>query len=241
LGRSQEDLFLINESTTGDNIEVERFEEERQQSMPLFQLNLCRLVGKLFLIVIVVIFLPLTVKAEEHKTMLLRKDGKVIRVPILSDAKRIESAYVDEEGLKKSQEAFDEFRKSQGLPPAPVFVPPPEEQRDPNEIETFQLPEAQLISGCIYTKGSSFPNYCFDEGADGEESKVIFEAGKDPQTTLDAIKASQGITGEYNVVPEGYAAKPKDDDETDQDLIIEKKPTVGNSTKANETHNTVKN
>ena len=90
------------------------------------------------------------------------------------------------------------------------MIPAPETQ-DPNIITKFELPPEQIIPNCTYAGGATFPDNCTDD-----EDNLIFEAGREPQSTLDAIKARYGITGEYNVVPPGYKAKTPYDDEIDR-------------------------
>ena len=158
------------------------------------------------------IFLSSRGYAEEPESILFFKDGKTTRIPAPPRAEieqyRDETRFTSEELYKESQKAHDEFRKSQGLPPRPVFTYPEKEKRDPNEVVKFELPPDQILSGCVYAASSTFPDICYEKhvGSPADTSKIIFRAGKDPQSVLDAIKESQGVTGEYNVMPEGYTA-----------------------------------
>lgn len=147
--------------------------------------------------------------AEEHKTMLLRKDGKVIRVPTLP-AREYEDAtedykFADPEGYQKLKDSQNAYRESQGLPPGPAYYVPKKEDQDPNEVKIFDLSPDETIPGCDYPRSYSFPTACWEEAADGTRfGDPIFRAGIDPQSVLDEIKAKNGITGIHNVMPEGY-------------------------------------
>jgi hypothetical protein len=139
--------------------------------------------------------------AEELGTILLRKDGKIIRVPAppkpegklqLSDADR----FVNEEEKQAAQELFNAALQAQGLPPGPMFQYPTKEDLDPKTVQIFEIPEDQAIGGCMYARGYSYPSTCFDEN-----NKVIFDVDKDSQAVLDALKEARGVSGEYNVIP----------------------------------------
>jgi hypothetical protein len=150
--------------------------------------------------------------AETPQTRLLKKDGEVIRVPArpereFSEVDPTESyKLADPEGYQKNQANLKAYRESQGAPPGQWYFPP-KTKRDPDKIETFEIPPDEMIPGCSYAAGASFPGHCNDEEPGGMPTEnVIFRAGKDPQSVLDAIKKKHGITGEYNVMPEGYTA-----------------------------------
>jgi hypothetical protein len=192
-------------------------------------MKLNNLISSIFVVVITSIFLPSLGHVEEREIMRLL-NGTVIRVRALSaneieteNRQSLESKFPNIEEYESAQDAYDELRKSQGLPTGPVFLPQKRKKRNPNDVMKFEIPSDQAIDGCIYAGSFSFPTICFDENGD----KTIFRAGKDPQAVLDAIKASQGITGEYNVIPEDYTA---DEEETqDQGLPLADQTATNNS------------
>jgi hypothetical protein len=179
--------------------------------MQLFQLNLYALIRKTFLVTTLTIALPLRGYSEEPRTILFFKDGKTTRIPAPPEGEQLsdENTFVNKEEHTRAQERFNEYRKAQGVPTAPVFVYEQKKKRDPNEVVKFEIPKEQALGGCMYAAGYSYPHTCIGDRIGNEEPKVIFEAGKDPQAVLEAIKANQGITGEYNVVPEDYTADEK--------------------------------
>jgi hypothetical protein len=149
--------------------------------------------------------------AEEPQTMLLYKDGEVIRVPAppeqdLSEEDPTEAyKLADPEGYQMAQDGMKAYRESQGMPPGQWYFPP--KKRDPNKPKLFEIPPDEAIPGCHYAAGASFPHLCYGEKIDVPPSKrIVFTAGKDSQSVLDEIKKKYGITGEYNVVPENYTA-----------------------------------
>lgn len=149
---------------------------------------------------------------EERPTIrMMRKDGQLVPAP--TPAPRTEPApskYFDEEGLERSIKADEETSKRNGWPPS-VFMPPDEEDsEDLSKPLTFELPADEQLTGCMYARGYSYPNFCFDD-----DGKLIFKAGKDPQSVLDSIAGHQGKRGQFNIVPKGYTPGPIDDDAQD--------------------------
>lgn len=59
----------------------------------------------------------------------------------------------------------------------------------------FNMPEKELLRGCQYTEGYSFPSLCTDE-----KGNVIFDLLKDDQKVLDKIIKKQGRRGKYNKI-----------------------------------------
>jgi hypothetical protein len=176
-------------------------------------MKLDTLIGKAFLVATIVFLNSSEGFGEEIKTMLLRKDGKVIQVPAppekemdeVNGRETYKTLYPEE--YKELEDQVSEFRKSQGLPPEAPSYYPKKERRDPTEIVNFEMPPKEEIPGCDYAPGFSFPDICYEhELGVATSDRVIFRAGVDPQSVLDAIKKKYGVIGKYNVMPDGYTA-----------------------------------
>jgi hypothetical protein len=106
--------------------------------------------------------------------------------------------FLDEEGRKRFEEGARLIAKETGGTMMYIMEGSPEIK---GEVEYFVMPEDKMLSDCIYTKGYTYPSNCT---SDDEEIKFIFQAGIDPQSTLDEIARSQGKLSEYNKIPEDY-------------------------------------
>lgn len=68
----------------------------------------------------------------------------------------------------------------------------------------FDMPENEMLRGCEYTQGYSFPDVCKDEKGD-----IIFDLLKDNQNVLDKIIQKQGKKGKYNKIENGIWVRRK--------------------------------
>lgn len=166
---------------------------------------------------------------HDPHTILLSKDGKIIRVPAPPDREYEDATenykFADPEGYQKLKDELKAYRESQGLPSGPAIYVPKQRKKDPNEVKIFELSPDESIPGCHYAAGYSFPSRCYYEEPGGPLSKeLIFRAGIDPQSVLDALKEKYGITGEHNVVPEGYTADVLNDEGAENTAATESSP-----------------
>ena len=135
--------------------------------------------------------------------LMMFKDGEMIPVPYKTPEPRNKfSIRADEEADRIFREESAKIAKQYGTTPG--YVIPGENLKPGTEI-VFELPQEQRLKNCIYAAGFSFPSKCEDENG-----AVVFEAGKDPQSVLDSLKADQGIRGPYNVVPDDYRIEEND-------------------------------
>jgi len=137
------------------------------------------------------------------------KDGEIIQVPVDTPTPTPLPGKTFTDGVGRSTERAKEYARSMGFDENEIgYDEAGTNAEESPGLKYFQLPAHEIIEGCLYTTGYSFPNFCFEwNDKEGKDIKV-FEAGKDPQTTLDALKKKYGIKGVYNVVPKGYFARP---------------------------------
>jgi hypothetical protein len=103
---------------------------------------------------------------------------------------------IKKEGLKRFEEASEKIAQETGEAVMYIMEGDPKSN---GEFEYFTLPQDKLITGCMYTRGYTYPDHC-----SSDDGVLIFQAGKDPQSKLDEIARSQGKLSEYNKVPPNY-------------------------------------
>ena len=142
----------------------------------------------------------LNTKDQETQTRIMSKDGRYygIQVPvpdphIMNDGQK----RLRDETRRKSLENMNNLKEGDIL-----LVEDPTDTssaEDPGYLIRFELNESEIIEGCNYSVGFSFPYNCTDE-----EENIIFTAGKDPQSVLDQLMVKQGIKSQHNKVPDDY-------------------------------------
>lgn len=108
---------------------------------------------------------------------------------------------IDVKGRERSEAANKKLMKSMGYKHYPMR----EGEKDWVE-EYFTMPPNDMLLGCTYVPGFSFPANCTDK-----KGNIIFNSSKHKQEVLDKIINSQGKQkGKYNKMPNGGPVTAKD-------------------------------
>lgn len=118
------------------------------------------------------------------------------------DPKYVAEMWWEYFGYRSKEEATDILEKQKQTAEQMGFKWYPPQPGNPDHVQDyFDMPTDELLSGCTYAKGYSYPSICTNN-----KGNVIFDSSVDGQWKLDAIAISQGRLGKYNKMPK---EKPK--------------------------------